>query len=264
MKKLPESLNELLRTYEKLRDPVTGCPWDRVQNFKSIADCTIEEAYEVVDAIEREDFSDLKSELGDLLFLIIFHAGMAEEKKKFNFKKIALFGIGPIALVGIGIGVGAFLFMPTQTPVEQVEELIEKKLQQAGQLPSSPSDDEAAGEPQKQYKDTPSTETFVTSYYTFPDNFTTNLKGSKAFLQISVGVSTQYDETVMENVELHQLALRSEILGAVSEFAVEEIEGKTGRDDLSARIKDAINVKLEELEGFGGVEGVFFTSFVLQ
>ena len=186
-----------------------------------------------------------------------------EEQKKFNFKKIALFGIGPIALVGIGIGVGAFLFMPTQTPVEQVEELIEKKLQQAGQLPSSPSDDEKAGEPQKQFKDTPNTETFVTSYYTFPDNFTTNLKGSKAFLQISVGVSTQYDETVMENVELHQLALRSEILGAVSEFAVEEIEGKDGRDNLSDRIKDAINVKLEELEGFGGVEGVFFTSFVL-
>ena len=49
-----------------------------------------------------------------------------EEKKKFNFKKIALFGIGPIALIGIGVGVGAFLFMPTQTPVEQVEELIEK------------------------------------------------------------------------------------------------------------------------------------------
>ena len=83
-------------------------------------------------------------------------------------------------------------------------------------------------------------------------------------MQISVGVSTQYDETVMENVELHQLALRSEILGAVSEFAVEEIEGKDGRDNLSDRIKDAINVKLEELEGFGGVEGVFFTSFVLQ
>ena len=51
-----------------------------------------------------------------------------EEKKKFNFKKIALFGIGPIALVGIGVGVGAFLFMPTQTPVEQVEALIEKKV----------------------------------------------------------------------------------------------------------------------------------------
>ena len=62
---------------------------------------------------------------------------MAEEepKKKINFKKIALFGLGPVVLIGIGLGVGAFLFMPTQTPVEQVEELIEKKLQQAGQLP---------------------------------------------------------------------------------------------------------------------------------
>ena len=187
-----------------------------------------------------------------------------EEKKKFNFKKIALFGIGPIALVGIGVGVGAFLFMPTQTPVEQVEELIEKKLQQAGQLPSSPGDGESSADPDKVYKDTPSTETFVTSYCTFPDNFTTNLRGSKAFLQISVGVSTQYDETVMENVELHQLALRSEILGVVSEFSVEEIEGKEGRDSLAERIRLAINEKLELLEGFGGVEGVFFTSFVLQ
>ena len=123
---------------------------------------------------------------------------MAEEeaKKKINFKKIALFGLGPIVLIGIGLGVGAFLFMPTQTPVEQVEELIEKKLQQAGQLPSAEGEEEAAAEPEKVYKDTPSTDTFVTSYYTFPDNFTTNLKGSKAFLQVSVGVSTQYDETV--------------------------------------------------------------------
>ena len=101
---------------------------------------------------------------------------MAEEepKKKINFKKIALFGLGPIVLIGIGLGVGAFLFMPTQTPVEQVEELIEKKLQQAGQLPSAEGEDEAAAEPEKVYKDTPSTDTFVTSYYTFPDNFTTN------------------------------------------------------------------------------------------
>ena len=191
---------------------------------------------------------------------------MAEEepKKKINFKKIALFGLGPIVLIGIGLGVGAFLFMPTQTPVEQVEERIEKKLQQAGQLPSTEGEDEAAAEPEKVYKDTPSTDTFVTSYYTFPDNFTTNLKGSKAFLQVSVGVSTQYDETVIENVEMHQLALRSEVLGVVSEFTVEEVEGKTGRDQLADSIKNAINKRLEELEGFGGVEGVYFTAFVLQ
>jgi flagellar FliL protein len=63
---------------------------------------------------------------------------------------------------------------------------------------------------------------------------------------------------------MHQLALRSEVLGVVSEFTVEEVEGKMGRDDLADGIKNAINSRLEELEGFGGVEGVYFTAFVLQ
>ena len=191
---------------------------------------------------------------------------MAEEapKRKINFQKIALFGLGPIVLLGIGLGAGAFLFMPTQTPVEQVEELIEKKLKQAGQLPSADGLNEEDLEPQKVSKETPVNETFVTSYYTFADNFTTNLNKSKQFLQISVGVSTKYDETVIENVEKHQMALRSEVLGVMGTYSVDDIDGKVGRDKLADSIKDAINVKLEDLEGFGGVEGVHFTSFVLQ
>ena len=191
---------------------------------------------------------------------------MAEEapKRKINFTKIALFGLGPIVLLGIGVGAGAFLFMPTQTPVEQVEELIEKKLKQAGQLPSADGLDEENLEPQKVSKETPVNETFVTSYYTFADNFTTNLNKSKQFLQVSVGVSTQYDETVIENVEKHQMALRSEVLGVIGTYSVDDIDGKIGRDNLANSIKDAINVKLLDLEGFGGVEGVHFTSFVLQ
>ena len=191
---------------------------------------------------------------------------MAEEapKRKINFKKIALFGLGPIVLLGIGLGAGAFLFAPTQSPVEQVEELIEKKLKQAGQLPSQDGLNEEDLEPQKVSKETPVNETFVTSYYTFSDNFTTNLSKSKQFLQVSVGVSTQYDETVIENVEKHQMALRSEVLGVIGAFSVDDIEGKKGRDNLANRIKDAVNIKLEDLEGFGGVEGVHFQSFVLQ
>ena len=191
---------------------------------------------------------------------------MAEEapKSKINFKKIALFGLGPIVLLGVGLGAGAFLFMPTQTPVEQVEELIERKLKQAGQLPSEDGVNEEDLEPQKLSKETPANETFITSYYTFADNFTTNLNKSKQFLQISVGVSTQYDETVIENVEKHQMALRSEVLGVMGAYSVDDIDGKIGRDKLADSIKDAINVKLEDLEGFGGVEGVHFTSFVLQ
>jgi len=191
---------------------------------------------------------------------------MAEEapKRKINFTKIALFGLGPVLLLGIGVGAGAFLFMPTQTTIEQVEELIEKKLKQAGQLPSLDGLDEENLEPQKVSKETPVNETFVTSYYTFADNFTTNLNKSKQFLQVSVGVSTQYDETVIENVEKHQMALRSEVLGVIGTYSVDDIDGKIGRDNLANSIKDAINVKLQDLEGFGGVEGVHFTSFVLQ
>jgi flagellar FliL protein len=191
---------------------------------------------------------------------------MAEEapKKKINFTKIALFGLGPIVLIGLGLGIGAFLFMPTQTPVEQVEALIEKKLKQAGQLPSADGMNEEDLEPQKVSKETPVNETFVTSYYTFADNFTTNLNKSKQFLQISVGVSTQYDETVIENVDKHQMALRSEVLGVIGTYSVEDIDGKLGRDKLADSIMEAINLKLLDLEGFGGVEGVHFTSFVLQ
>ena len=190
---------------------------------------------------------------------------MAEEvKPKRNFLKLGLFVMGPIALLGVGVGVGAFLFMPTQSPVEQVEALIEKKLKEAGQLPSVVGDDEEDDGPQKVTKDTPVSENFVTSYYNFADNFTTNLKSSKQFLQVSVGVSTQYDETVIENVEKHQMALRSEVLGTIGTFTVDDVEGKLGRDNLADKIQDAINMKLEDLEGFGGVEGVHFTSFVLQ
>ena len=83
-------------------------------------------------------------------------------------------------------------------------------------------------------------------------------------LQVGVGVSTQYDDTVMMNVESHQLALRSVILGVISDFSEDDVKGATGRDELAGALRDAINKKLEALENFGGVEEVHFTSFVLQ
>tara|TARA_B100000927_G_scaffold291730_1_gene296288 strand:+ start:3441 stop:4217 length:777 start_codon:yes stop_codon:yes gene_type:complete len=86
--KLHDALDELLKTFKQLRDPKDGCPWDREQNFKSIASCSVEEAYEVADAIEREDYDSLKSELGDLLFQIIFHSKMAEENKLFTLEEV--------------------------------------------------------------------------------------------------------------------------------------------------------------------------------
>ncbi|APZ54560.1 nucleoside triphosphate pyrophosphohydrolase [Salipiger abyssi] len=79
----------LLEIMRRLRDPETGCPWDIEQDFASIAPYTIEEAYEVADAIEREAWSELKGELGDLLFQSVFHAQMASEKGLFSFDEVA-------------------------------------------------------------------------------------------------------------------------------------------------------------------------------
>jgi ATP diphosphatase len=83
------NLSELLRIMAQLRDPNGGCPWDLQQNFASIAPYTIEEAYEVADAIDRGDMHDLKDELGDLLLQVVFHARMAEEAGEFAFDDVA-------------------------------------------------------------------------------------------------------------------------------------------------------------------------------
>jgi len=78
-------ISRLIEIMAQLRTPVTGCPWDLEQNFSTIAPYTIEEAYEVADAIARGDFEDLRDELGDLLLQVVYHARMAEEQKSFAF-----------------------------------------------------------------------------------------------------------------------------------------------------------------------------------
>ncbi|MBO6899094.1 MAG: nucleoside triphosphate pyrophosphohydrolase [Shimia sp.] len=82
-------LPRLLEIMRRLRDPETGCPWDIEQDFATIAPYTIEEAYEVADAIEREAWDELKGELGDLLFQSVFHAQMATERGLFTFDEVA-------------------------------------------------------------------------------------------------------------------------------------------------------------------------------
>lgn len=82
-------LSELIAIMAKLRDPDGGCPWDIAQDFGTIAPYTIEEAYEVSDAIARDDMADLRDELGDLLFQVVFHAQMAGERGAFDFADVA-------------------------------------------------------------------------------------------------------------------------------------------------------------------------------
>jgi ATP diphosphatase len=86
--KIEYGIEDLRYLMRRLRDPKSGCPWDLKQNFQSLTSHTIEEAYEVVDAIEQDDMSHLSEELGDLLFQIIFYSQLAEEQSQFSFDDI--------------------------------------------------------------------------------------------------------------------------------------------------------------------------------
>jgi flagellar FliL protein len=171
-----------------------------------------------------------------------------------RIKKLIIWLLAAVVLTGAGFGAGFYYAGDPLSPSQEVLRLIEK---------DAIEDDTAAG-PQRVPREVPQTTQFETSYYEFPDSLTTNLKGSRRFLQVGVGLSTQYDTKVIENVERHTMALRSDMLVVISSFTEEEVEAEGGRERLSERLLEAINARLISLEGFGGIEDVFFRTFVLQ
>ena len=150
-----------------------------------------------------------------------------EPKKSKGFLiKIILFVVGGFVLIGAGLGVGYLLFGASQPdPSEQIEEIIERKMQEAEAAEQEALDNATN---QRVSKETPEVENFVTIYYEFPGTFTSNLMGSRKMLQVGVGVSTQYDDSIMEMVESHQLALRTVVLGVLSEFGEEDVNMRRG------------------------------------
>ena len=211
---------------------------------------------------------------------------MAEDNSQENEKKspvkLILMIVGGIVLLGSGLGLGIIIGGgESSDPSTEISQIIEKKEnpelsqenkknEEEEEIAAECAEEEKDAEgncpvgPKKIPKITPEEEIFATTYYEFPGNFTTNLKESKKFLQISLGVSTQYDDQVMANVDSHQLALRSEILTIMSTFSTEDISGREGKQKLADSLKNGINDVLMKVEGFGGVENVHFTSFVLQ
>ena len=193
-----------------------------------------------------------------------------EEPKKSNLLKIIIFVVGGILLIAVGLGIGYFLFggEPEPDPSAEVNQIIEGKETEKKKTEDSESKEgEEEGEDgiiKKNVKAIPEVDSYETTYFEFPGDFTTNLKGSRKFLQVSVGVSTQYDEKVMEVVDSHQLALRSEILSTISDFTEEDISGSEGKKNLSKRLIVVLNKKLESLDEFPGIEDVYFTAFILQ
>ena len=193
-----------------------------------------------------------------------------EEQKKGGLIKIIIFVVAGIMLIAVGLGIGYFIFggEPEPDPSAEVNQIIEgKETEKKEKEDSSEKKEGEEGEEgviRKNVKEVPEVDTYETTYFEFPGDFTTNLKGSRKFLQVSVGVSTQYDEKVMEVVDSHQLALRSEILSTISDFTEEEISGSDGKKKLSERLMVVLNKKLEALNEFPGIEDVYFTAFILQ
>ncbi|MDC0457164.1 flagellar basal body-associated FliL family protein [Alphaproteobacteria bacterium] len=194
-----------------------------------------------------------------------------EEPKKSGLVKIIIFVVAGILLIVVGLGIGYFMFggEPEPDPSAEVNQIIEGKNTNAKETEKQKENEEGEVEGEdglikKNVKSIPEVDSYETTYFEFPGDFTTNLKGSRKFLQLSVGVSTQYDEKVMEVVDSHQLALRSEILSTVSDFSEEDISGSDGKKKLSDRLLVVLNAKLETLKEFPGIEDVYFTAFILQ
>lgn len=178
-------------------------------------------------------------------------------RKKGGFLKTLL-----LLILGIGLGVGGFFggqyyAQTTMSPADEVLRLIEETT-------VDPEVETGENGPQRVPRELPDAPIFVTNYYEFPEPLTTNLKNSTRFLQLGIGLSTQYDESVLTNVQTHQMALRSDILAVLSTFTETDVEGTAGRDRLAAELREAVNRRLLKLEGFGGIESVFFPVFVMQ
>ena len=197
-----------------------------------------------------------------------------EEPKKSGLIKIIIFVVAGLFLLGVGLGLGYLMFggEPETDPSAEVNQIIEgkdKDAQKQKEIEEKKKEEEGSEEGadgiiKKNVKEIPETDSYETTYFEFPGDFTTNLKGSRKFLQISIGVSTQYDEKVMETVDQHQLSLRSEILTTISDFTEEDISGSDGKKKLSTKLLEVLNKKLDSLKEFPGIEDVYFTAFILQ
>ncbi|NDA46832.1 MAG: flagellar biosynthesis protein FliL [Alphaproteobacteria bacterium] len=203
------------------------------------------------------------------------------EKKKLPIVKILLTVVGSIVLMGVGAG-ATFMYFKLTAPPDDNPFAIElaKKEAEAAKADAGHGEakaDAGHGEAKKEGgghgeaapagpagKPVPSKEQFATTYFEFPGNFTSNLKGSRRFMQISIGLATQYDKKVIENVQKHEVAIRSEVLTVLAEQTEADVSGLENRKRIQILIKDTINKVLNDITGFGGIENVYVTALVMQ
>ncbi|MGZ8281572.1 MAG: flagellar basal body-associated FliL family protein [Allosphingosinicella sp.] len=184
-------------------------------------------------------------------------------KKKSRLKKLLLLVVGLAVLGGGGAGAYVYAMGGSLTGTHAGEEEVDEDQPQL--VPREGVSDYAAAAGRRQARrGRIDPRLFQATYYPMEANFTSNLQSGQAFVQIGIGVSTYYDERVIENVQRHEMAIRSAILMAISEQDPVTVTTLQGKQALKITLRNAINEVLTNREGFGGIEEVYFTSFVTQ
>lgn len=185
-------------------------------------------------------------------------------KKKGKLGKLLLIGGGALVLLGGGVGAGLYASGAGLAGSHEPKEDPNKPKLVLKEGVEEADASHATGKKGAHKSDAPDPAKYQASYQELGDNFTSNLRDSDGFMQVSLGVSTFYDERVFENLERNKLPVRSAVLMTLADqdaFAIETPEGKKA---LQTQLKAAINGVLEGKEGFGGISDVYFTSFIIQ
>jgi flagellar FliL protein len=178
-------------------------------------------------------------------------------------------GIVVLLLLVVGAVVGTLFvtgfFKPA--PVLTAEQMLEGD-SQAATVPDARGGPAKAGgkdaAPVKQSKKSPELTRFDFSYLKLEGDFLSNLTGSRKVMSVQIAVMTRYDQRVFDNVKKHEMALRSVILDVMRQTVEADLGKPEFRKDLAVRIRDAMNTMLEKYEDFGGIEELYFTTFVTQ
>ena len=186
-----------------------------------------------------------------------------EGKKKSPLVKIIIFAVaGLVVVVGIVIGT---MFLTGFFDRKEIHEM-EQRLAELEAKNKEGQDEGKDGKdgPQKVAKESPELKRFENSYMELEKPLVSNLTGTRKVIQVNVSIMTHYDERVFKNVKKHEAALRSAALDAMRQGTEAELNGPDFRKNLAVKIRDEMNAVLTKYEDFGGIEEVFFTSFVVQ
>ena len=194
-------------------------------------------------------------------------AEAAPEKKKKGGKKWLFIGVGLLVLVGGGVGGGLYAsnagLLGGKHEEAEAEAGKPRLVPKSEQVRASAGEGEG-GEGGSRPPAGAGGEKYASTYYAMEKEFTSNLRESVHFIQVGIAISTPYDNTVIENLKTHEMAVRSQVLLTLGETSEDEVFTAPGKEKLAKRLAAAINGVLKQKEGFGGVGNVYFTNFIVQ